>query len=138
MFRRRDPELLSQYICSFCGERIRWGAIRRVLRTDPGQPDYMGWELYGHDNCIRAAMRPDVPLAMERHWDGTHPMPDDSLQIEGRPCGICGGNIVEPDRTALRIQEPFGLVKKPEFQEESVPVHRPCLEEATKVTRSPV
>jgi hypothetical protein len=35
MFPRRDPELLSQYLCRFCGERIWLDEIVRVLRVDP-------------------------------------------------------------------------------------------------------
>jgi hypothetical protein len=35
---RRDPDLLSQYLCRFCGERIAWGVILRVLRVDPDTP----------------------------------------------------------------------------------------------------
>jgi len=27
MFPRRDPDLLSQYLCRFYGERIAWGVI---------------------------------------------------------------------------------------------------------------
>jgi len=38
---RRDPNLLSQYLCRFCGERIRWGVIVRVLRVDPDTPGFM-------------------------------------------------------------------------------------------------
>lgn len=131
MFSRRNPELLSQYICSFCGERIKWGAILRIMRTDPGQPAYMGWELYGHHACVRAALRPEVPMAMVRHWDGKKPMPDDSNEIDGKPCGMCGEGIAATDLTRLRLQEPMGLVKRPEFDEESVPVHTRCLQAAT-------
>jgi hypothetical protein len=38
MFRRRDPDRLSQHLCRFCGERIAWGVIVRVLRVDPDTP----------------------------------------------------------------------------------------------------
>jgi hypothetical protein len=38
MFPRRDPDLLSQYLCRFCGARIAWGVILRVLRVDPDTP----------------------------------------------------------------------------------------------------
>jgi hypothetical protein len=38
---RRDPNLHSQYLCRFCGERIVWGAIVRVLRVDPDTPGYL-------------------------------------------------------------------------------------------------
>jgi hypothetical protein len=131
MFKRRNPELLSQYLCSFCGERIKWGAILRIMRIDPGQPGYMGWELYGHRDCLRDALRPEVPLTFGRFWNGRQPMPDDEDQIEGRPCGICADPIAPADLTRLRIQEPHGLVKKPEFMEESVPVHTLCLRRAT-------
>ena len=41
MFPRRDPNLVSQYLCRFCGERIRWGVIVRVLRVDPDTPGFM-------------------------------------------------------------------------------------------------
>lgn len=130
MFRRRNPDLLSQYLCHFCGSQIAWGSILRILRTDPGQPDYMQVELYAHRACARAGLRPEVPLAMARHWDGKPPLPDDSHEIAGRPCGLCGETIAAGAVTALRLQEPIGLVRKPEFMEESVPVHAHCLRSA--------
>jgi hypothetical protein len=127
MGRRRDPKLLSQYLCAFCGQQVVWGELLRILRTDPGQPAYQGWEFYAHKSCARAAMRKEVPLALARHWDGKPPLPDDSHQIDGQPCGICAGAIAPPDLTRLRIQHLAGPVKRPEFDEESVPVHTACL-----------
>ena len=127
MFRRRDPNLLSQYRCFACMEQIVWGEVLRIMRTDPGQPDYQGWEIYAHKACMRRVMRPEVPLSLSRHWRFKEPVPDDSHQIDGKPCGICAGGIAPAELTRLRIQEPTGLVRAPDFDEESVPVHTACL-----------
>ena len=35
MPRRRSPDMLTFYVCSFCNERITWGEIVRILRQDP-------------------------------------------------------------------------------------------------------
>ena len=127
MFRRRDPDLLSQYLCFICMERIVWGEILRIMRTDPGQPDYQGWEMYSHKDCLRGVLHPEVPLAMARHWHHKEPVPDDAYQIDGQPCGICAGEIAPDGLTRLRIQDPVGTVRSPSFDEQSVPVHTNCL-----------
>jgi len=127
MPRRRDPALLSQYTCRFCREQIVWGELLRLLRTDPGQAAWMQKESYAHHACLRAALRPHVPLAFVRHWNGKHPIPDDRADMAGQPCGLCGGAVAEPERTVLRVQRLNGPVKAPEFDEESVALHGTCL-----------
>src|SRR5687768_92412 len=62
MFPRRDPELLSQYLCRFCGERIKWGAILRLIRVDPDTPPYQLSESACHTECLRQVLRPEVAL----------------------------------------------------------------------------
>lgn len=127
MPRRRDPAALTPHLCRFCGERIAWGAILRLIRTDP---DTRPWELNesaAHHDCLRAVLRPEVPLAFARHWPGKVALPDDSGQIDGKPCAICAGAIAPADLVRLRIQRPTGPVKAPAFDEESVPLHFECL-----------
>ena len=131
MGRRRDPNLLTGYLCRFCGERIRWGVILRLLRTDPGQPPFMQNENYAHHDCLRAVLRPQVELTFSRHWMGRAPMPDDSADIIGQPCGICGQDVAPEVLVQLRIQRPAGTVKAPEFDEQSVPLHFDCLAEVS-------
>ena len=131
MGRRRDPNLLTGYLCRFCGERIRWGVILRLLRTDPEQPPFIENENYSHHDCLRAVLRPEVPLTFHRHWHGRAPLPDDSADIDGQPCGICGQAVARQDLVRLRIQRPAGTVKAPEFDEQSVPLHVACLRAAT-------
>ena len=76
------PDLLSQYLCRVCGERIRW-AILRVLRVDPDTPGFMPNESYCHESCLSGVVRPAVELAFHRHWAGRVPVPDDSADIDG-------------------------------------------------------
>jgi hypothetical protein len=128
MPRRRDPMLLSQYICRFCGEQIVWGELLRLLRTDPGQPDYELRENYAHSACLRAKLRPEVPLTLARRWNGHVPYLDNRAEIEGQPCGFCGEAAAEAERTELRIQRIAGAIKDRTFDEESVPVHGGCLD----------
>ena len=44
-----------------------------------------------------------------------------------RPCAMCGEEIAPPELVRLRIQKPVGPVKRPEFDEQSLPVHFECL-----------
>nr|WP_166175232.1 hypothetical protein [Altererythrobacter segetis] len=127
MFRRRDPNLLSQYLCRFCGERIAWGAIVRVLRVDPDTPGYQVNESYAHLDCLRRVVRPGVELTFHRHWAGKGPLPDDSGDIDGQPCAVCAEAIAAPELVRLRLQRPAGTVKAPEFDEQSLPFHFECL-----------
>src|SRR5438105_1663923 len=62
MFPRRDPNLLSQYLCRFCGEQVPWGVILRVLRVDPDTPGFMLNESYCHTDCLRGVVQPGVML----------------------------------------------------------------------------
>jgi hypothetical protein len=44
-----------------------------------------------------------------------------------RPCAICGEAIAPAELVRLRVQKPVGPVKRPEFDEQSLPVHFECL-----------
>lgn len=44
-----------------------------------------------------------------------------------RPCAMCGEEIAPSELVRLRIQKPVGPVKRPEFDEQSLPVHFECL-----------
>lgn len=127
MVRRRDPDLLTGHVCRFCGEQVRWGEILRLLRVDPDQPPYMENESACHVACLRGVLRPEVALTFHRHWNGKRPHLDDSTDIDGQPCGICGGAIAPADLVRLRVQRPAGTVKAPEFDEQSTPLHFECL-----------
>ena len=127
MGKRRDPELLMPHLCRFCGERIAWGAIVRVLRVDPDTPPFMLCESACHLECLRGVLRPDVALTFDRHWPGKVALPDDSGEIDGRPCALCGAGIAPAALVRLRLQRPTGPVKAPAFDEQSVPVHFECL-----------
>jgi hypothetical protein len=127
MGRRRDPEMLTGHVCRFCGEGIAWGAILRVLRTDPGQPGYLQKESACHAECLARVLRPEVPLAFARHWNGKAPLPDDAADIAGAPCAICAEPIAPARVVRLRIQRPTGTVKAPEFDEQSLALHADCL-----------
>ena len=130
-FPRRDPELLSQYLCRFCGERIKWGTILRVLRVDPDTPGYQLNESYCHTACLAGAVRPGVALTFHRHWAGKAPLPDDSADIDGQPCARCGEAIAPAALVRLRLQRPTGTVKAPVFDEQSLPFHFDCLAEVS-------
>jgi hypothetical protein len=101
---------------------------------------------------IKSGMARTRPLTFHRHWNGKPvlskaewaPMPDDDEDIflplspggrgsgEGakpqiRPCAMCARDIAAPDLVRLRVQRPAGPVKKPEFDEQTLPVHFECL-----------
>lgn len=103
---RRSPDMLTFYLCWFCNERITWGEIVRILRRDFGDWAFMEREQYGHLACVRQVMRAEVPLAFARH----------------RP--------FKARRSVLTLQRPSGPVRAPSFEEESVPVHRRCINAA--------
>jgi hypothetical protein len=44
-----------------------------------------------------------------------------------RPCAMCAREIAAPTLVRLRVQRPAGPVKKPEFDEQTLPVHFECL-----------
>jgi hypothetical protein len=131
MGRRRDPAMLTQHLCRFCGARIRWGEILRLIRVDPDTPLFMLSESACHVACLAAALRDDVALAFPRHWPGKGPLPDDSADIDGRPCAICARAIAPAQLVRLRVQRPTGTVKAPEFDEQSLPLHADCLAAAS-------
>ena len=54
-------------------------------------------------------------------------MLDDSADIDGKPCAICARDIAPPDLVRIRVQKPVGPVKRPQFDELSLPVHFDCL-----------
>jgi hypothetical protein len=144
MPRRRDPKFTTGHLCRFCGKLVPWGAILRLIRVDPDTPGFMLSESACHTECLRAVLRPEVELTFHRHWNGKAPMPDDETDIflplspggkehgEGakpqiRPCAMCARDIAAPDLVRLRVQRPAGPVKKPEFDEQTLPVHFECL-----------
>jgi hypothetical protein len=61
MFPRRDPNLLSQYLCRFCGEQVPWGVILRVLRVDPDTPDYRLSPAHGKFRSTTLPRNPSNP-----------------------------------------------------------------------------
>jgi len=124
---RRDPGLLTPHLCRFCGARIAWGEIVRVIRVDPDTPPFVLSESACHLACLRAVLRPDVALAFARHWPGKAPLPNDSADIDGQPCALCGEEIAPAVLVRLRLQRPTGPVKAPAFNEQSLPVHFDCL-----------
>jgi hypothetical protein len=127
MGKRRDPAMLTPHLCRFCGRQIPWGEIVRVIRVDPDTPPFMLSESACHIACLAGLLRPGVELDFHRHWPGKSPFPDDSDEIEGRPCAICAGAIKPDQLVRLRFQRPTGTVKAPEFDEQSLPFHFECL-----------
>ena len=127
MPRKRDPNFLTGHLCRFCGEPVPWGTILRLLRVDPDTPPYVRQESACHTECLRGHLRPDVPLTFHRHWNGKAPMLDDSADVDGQPCAMCGRDIAPAELTRLRVQKPAGPVKAPEFDEQSLPLHFDCL-----------
>ena len=127
MPRRRDPDLLTDHLCRFCGQQVRWGTILRLIRVDPDTPGYMLNESACHTECLRGVLRPEVPLTLHRHWKGGTPMLDDSADVDGRPCAMCARAIAPADLVRLRVQKPAGTVKAPEFDEQTLPLHFECL-----------
>jgi hypothetical protein len=140
--RRRDPNFTTGHLCRFCGELVPWGTILRLLRTDPDQPGFMQKETACHTECLRRVLRPEVELTFPRRWNGCAPFRpgtgrgtgeggggalDDSSDIDGKPCAMCGEAIAPEKLVRLRVQKPVGPVKRPEFDEQSLPVHFECL-----------
>jgi hypothetical protein len=101
--------------------------ILRLLRVDPDQPPFMQKESACHHDCLRAVLRPELPLTFHRHWNGKAPLLDDGVDIDGQACGICGLAMDPETLVRLRIQRPAGTVKAPEFDEQSVALHFECL-----------
>jgi hypothetical protein len=131
MGKRRDPNLLTGYLCRFCGQRITWGTILRLLRVDPNTPGYMLNESYCHTECLAKLLRPGVELTFHRHWMGRVPYLDDSADVDGQPCAMCGKAITPEVLVRLRVQKPAGTVKAPEFDEQTLPLHFECLAEVS-------
>ncbi|MCL6684284.1 hypothetical protein [Sphingomonas alba] len=127
MPRRRDPNFTTGVTCRFCGELVPWGTILRVIRVDPDTPGFMLQESACHTDCLRKVVRPEVELNFPRHWNGRAPYLDDSADIDGKPCAMCAKAIDPAKLVRLRIQKPAGRIKKPEFDEQSLPVHFDCL-----------
>lgn len=127
MPRRRDPNYLTGHLCRFCGELVPWGAILRLIRTDPDTPGYMLLETACHGDCLRGVLRPEVALIFHRHWPGKSPLPDDDADVDGRSCAMCGEAIAAEKLVRLRVQKPVGPVRRPEFDEQTLPLHFDCL-----------
>ena len=127
MPRRRDPNFTTGVTCRFCEKLVEWGTILRLIRVDPDTPGYMLNESACHSDCLRAVLRPEVPLDFHRHWEGRSPLPDDSADIDDKPCAMCAQPIAPPDLVRIRVQKPVGPVKQPTFDEFSFPVHFECL-----------
>ena len=127
MARRRDPNFLTGHLCRFCGQPVPWGTILRLIRVDPDTQPYELNESARHTECLRSVLRPEVPLTLHRHWNGKRPLLDDSADVDGKPCAICARDIALTDLVRLRVQRPAGPVKKPEFDEQTLPLHFDCL-----------
>ena len=130
MPRRRDPNFTTGHLCRFCGQLVPWGTILRIIRVDPDTPPYMLQESASHTDCLRAVLRPEIELTFHRHWAGKRPFPDDSSDVDGQPCAICARDIAPATLVRLRVQRPTATVKKPEFDEQTLPMHAECLAEA--------
>jgi len=127
MPRTRDPNFLTGHLCRFCGELVPWGTILRLIRLDPETPPYVLQESACHTECLEHLLRPEAPLTFHRHWNGRAPMLDDSADIDGQPCAMCAKAIAPADLVRLRVQKPAGPVKRPEFDEQTLPLHFECL-----------
>jgi hypothetical protein len=127
MPRRRDPTFKTGHLCRFCGELVPWGTILRLIRVDPDTPGFMLNESACHTECLRRVLRSEVPLTFHRHWNGTSPLPDDSGDVDGRPCAMCAKGIAPADLVRLRVQRPAGTVRAPQFDEQTLALHAGCL-----------
>jgi hypothetical protein len=127
MPRTRDPNYHTGHLCRFCGELVAWGTILRLIRVDPDTPPFMLAESACHTECLMRVLRPEVPLTFHRHWNGEHPFPDDDADIDGKPCAMCAKAIAPADLVRLRVQKLAGPVKRPEFDEQTLPLHFDCL-----------
>jgi hypothetical protein len=58
-------------------------------------------------------------------------MLDDDADIDGKPCAMCAQPIAPAKLVRLRVQRPVGPVKRPEFEELSLPIHFDCLAEVS-------
>src|SRR5262245_22654060 len=123
MPRTRDPNFITGHLCRFCGELVPWGTILRLLRVDPDTPGYMLLETACHTECLRSVLHPGVELNFHRHWSGKAPYFDDDADVAGKPCAICSQAIDADHLVRLRIQKPVGPVKRPEFDEQTLPFH---------------
>jgi hypothetical protein len=131
MPRKRDPNFTTGVLCRFCGQLVQWGTILRLIRVDPDTPGFMLSESACHTDCLRKVLRPEVQLDFHRHWNGRAPMLDDDADIDGKPCAMCAQPIAPAKLVRLRVQRPVGPVKRPEFEELSLPIHFDCLAEVS-------
>ena len=99
----------------------------RLIRVDPDTPGFMLNESACHTECLAHVLCSDVPLTLHRHWNGKAPMPEDNADVDGMPCAMCGKDISAADLVRLRVQKPVGPVKKPQFDEQTLPLHFECL-----------
>jgi hypothetical protein len=127
MPRRRDPNFKTGHLCRFCGQLVPWGTILRLIRVDPDTPPFMLSESACHTECLRGHLRPEVPLTFHRQWNGRVPYLDDSADVDGQPCAFCARDIAPTNLVRLRVQKPVGPVKRPEFDEQTLPLHFDCL-----------
>jgi len=127
MPRKRDPNFLTGHLCRFCGQPVPWGTILRLIRVDPDTPAFMLSESACHTECLRRVLRPEVELTFHRPWEGRSPLPNDSEDIDNKPCAMCAKDIAPADLVRIRVQKPVGPVKRPLFDEFSFPIHFDCL-----------
>ena len=127
MPRRRDPSFTTGHLCRFCGELVPWGTILRLIRVDPDTPPYVLQESAAHTECLKRVLHPGAELTFHRHWSGRAPLLDDDADVDGKPCAMCAKAIAPAELVRLRVQRPTGPVKKPEFDEQTLPVHFECL-----------
>ena len=132
MRRSRNPKFKTGHLCRFCGGLVSWETILRLIRVDPDTPGYMLNESACHTECLAHQLRPGVQLTYHRHWKGGTPMLDDSADVDGKPCCLCGKDIARAELVRLRVQKPVGPVKRPEFDEQTLPLHFDCLATVSK------
>ena len=69
-----------------------------------------------------AAARPEATAAWRAET-----LEGEGEQRQIRPCALCAKAIAPATLVRLRVQKPAGPVKRPEFDEQSFPVHFDCL-----------
>ena len=63
-----------------------------------------------HTDACEACCAPSVALTFHRHWNGKAPLLDDSADVDGQPCAMCGEDIEPEVLVRLRVQKPVGPV----------------------------
>lgn len=69
----------------------------------------------------------NLPLPLDGGGRVGVPSPSSEGNQQIRPCALCALPIAPATLVRLRVQKPTGPVKRPEFDEQSLPVHFDCL-----------